>query len=156
MSYLLRATDKRYVVMHAHPDLCRCSVQFLVIVDLARKLQYPFLHDGFSVPKVEHMHGHLPSADFVRDSRQYLLAVVSIWPIKELDAWERACQLASARHPVDGGSLIEKVGRVKELHALFLDHAHAEHLAFLLVWDQLSWEDLQGRGYLQAALRYGQ
>ena len=66
MSYLLRTIDKDCVVMQAHPDLCRCSIRFLVLVDdLAPKLQYPLLHDGFFVLKVEHMHGLLPSAGFV-------------------------------------------------------------------------------------------
>ena len=81
----------------------------------------------------------------------HLLAIVGVWPIEELDAWEGAGQLAAAGDPVDGGALVEQVGRVEELHTLLLDHAHTQHLALLLVRNQLGGQHLCVRGLVKCS-----
>ena len=72
----------------------------------------------------------------------HLLAEVCVRAIEELDAGEGAGELAAARDPGDGGALIEEVGGLEELDALLLDEAHPQHLALLLIRDQLRWQHL--------------
>ena len=74
--------------------------------------------------------------------KPYLLAIVSVWAVEELDTGEGAGQFASTRDPVDGGALIKQVGWVEKFDALLLNHAHSQHLALLLVRDQLCWQHL--------------
>ena len=62
--------------------------------------------------------------------------------VVELDAGERAGELAAARDPRDGGALIEEVHRVHGLVLVGLDHLHAEDLALLLIGDELRWQHL--------------
>lgn len=72
----------------------------------------------------------------------YLLAKVGVRPVLELDAGERASELAAAGNPGDGAALIEEVGGVVQLDALLLNHAYPEHLPLLLIWDELGWQHL--------------
>ena len=67
----------------------------------------------------------------------HLLAVVCVRAVVELNAGEGARDLAATWDPGDGGALVEEVDGVEELLALLLDEAHAQHLALLLVGDQL-------------------
>ena len=73
----------------------------------------------------------------------YLLAIVGVWAIKELDAGEGAGELAAAGDPADGGALVKEEAGVEQLDALLLNQAHTQHLALLLVRDQLCWQHLQ-------------
>lgn len=66
-----------------------------------------------------------------------LLAVVGVRSVEELDAGEGAGELAAAGDPADGGALVKEEARVEELDALLLDEAHAQHLALLLIRNQL-------------------
>ena len=72
-----------------------------------------------------------------------LLAVVGVRAIEEFDAGEGAGELATAGDPGDGGALVKKEAGVEELDALLLDEAHTQHLALLLVGNQLSGQHLQ-------------
>lgn len=72
-----------------------------------------------------------------------LLAIVGVRPIEELDAGEGAGELAAARDPRDGGALVEEEAGVEELDTLLLDEAHTQHLALLLVRNQLRGQHLQ-------------
>jgi len=72
----------------------------------------------------------------------YLLAVVGVRSIEELDARERASKLAATGNPRDGGSLVEQEAGVEELDTLLLDESHTQHLALLLIRNQLSRQHL--------------
>lgn len=72
-----------------------------------------------------------------------LLAVVGVWAVEELDAGEGAGELAAAGDPGNGGALVKKEAGVEELHALLLDQPHPQHLALLLIGNQLGWQHLQ-------------
>ena len=58
-------------------------------------------------------------------------------PVVELDARERARQLAPARDPRDRRALVEQERRAEQLLALLLDQAHPQDLALLLVGHEL-------------------
>ncbi len=72
----------------------------------------------------------------------HLLAEISVGAVLELDARERAGELAATGDPGDGAALVEEVGGVVQLHALLLDHAHPQHLALLLIGNELGWQHL--------------
>ena len=72
-----------------------------------------------------------------------LLAVVGVRAIEELDAREGAGELAAAGDPGDGGALVKEEAGVEELDALLLDEAHTQHLALLLIGNQLCGQHLQ-------------
>ena len=72
-----------------------------------------------------------------------LLAVVGVWAVEELDAGEGAGELAAAGNPGNGGPLVKEEAGVEELHTLLLDQPHPQHLALLLVGDQLGGQHLQ-------------
>lgn len=77
----------------------------------------------------------------------HLLSKVRVRAVEELDAREGAGQLAAAGDPGDCGALVEQVGGLEELHALLLDEAHPQHLALLLIRDQLCGQHLRGRSH---------
>jgi hypothetical protein len=77
---------------------------------------------------------HLQDADF--------LAIVGIWSIVHLDAWEAASEFTSTWNPADSRSFIKQVGWVEQLLSFLLDETYAKDLALLLVWHELSWENL--------------
>ncbi len=77
-----------------------------------------------------------------KDSLAYLLAVVGVRSIEELDAGEGAGELTAAGDPGNGGALIEQEAGVEELDALLLDESYSQHLALLLVRDQLGGQHL--------------
>ncbi len=72
----------------------------------------------------------------------YLLAVVGVRSVEELDAREGASELAATGDPRNGGALIEQEAGVEELDPLLLDESHTQHLALLLVRNQLSRQHL--------------
>ena len=72
----------------------------------------------------------------------YLLSVVGVRPIEELDPWEGAGELTTTGDPRNGGALVKQEAGVEELDALLLDQAHSQNLALLLIWDQLSGQHL--------------
>mmetsp|Transcript_6980 Transcript_6980/g.42763 ORF Transcript_6980/g.42763 Transcript_6980/m.42763 type:complete len:249 (-) Transcript_6980:434-1180(-) len=73
---------------------------------------------------------------------RYFLTIVSVWAVEELDTRVTACQLAAARNPADGGTLVVEVHRGEVFHALLLDHPHAQHLALIVIRNQLGWQHL--------------
>lgn len=72
----------------------------------------------------------------------YLVAVVSVWAVEELNPRVWASELAAARNPGDGGTLVEKIDRLEEWHALLHDHAHPQDLSFIVIGDELRWQHL--------------
>eukprot|EP00968_Pinguiococcus_pyrenoidosus_P021712 scaffold2893_cov254-Pinguiococcus_pyrenoidosus.AAC.22 len=68
---------------------------------------------------------HLEDAD--------LLVEPGVRSVGHLDARVGARELAAARHPGDGGALVEEVGRLEGVLALGLDEAHLEDLALVVV-----------------------
>ena len=72
----------------------------------------------------------------------HLLAVVGVGAVEELDAGERAGELAAAGDPGDGGALIKQEGGLEEVDALLLNEAHAQHLALLLIRYELGRQHL--------------
>ncbi len=72
----------------------------------------------------------------------YLLAIVGVRSIEELDAREGASELAATGNPRDGGSLVKQEAGVEELDTLLLDESHTQHLALLLIRNQLSGQHL--------------
>ena len=72
----------------------------------------------------------------------YLLAIVGVRSIEELDAREGASELAATGDPRDGGALVEQEAGVEELDPLLLDESHTQHLALLLIRNQLSRQHL--------------
>ena len=72
----------------------------------------------------------------------YLLAIVGVRSIEELDAREGASELATTGDPGDGGSLVKQEAGVEELDTLLLDESHTQHLALLLIRNQLSRQHL--------------
>ena len=72
----------------------------------------------------------------------YLLSIVGVRPIEELDAGEGAGELTTTWNPRNGGALVKQEAGVEELDALLLDQAHSQNLALLLIWDQLSGQHL--------------
>ena len=86
----------------------------------------------------------------------YLLAIVGVRSVEELDAREGASELAATGDPRDGGSLIEQEAGVEELDPLLLDESHTQHLALLLIRDQLSRQHLPHQARYIACARYMQ
>lgn len=84
-----------------------------------------------------------------------LLAVVGVRAVEELDAREGASELAAAGDPGDSGALVEEEAGVEELDALLLDEAHAQHLALLLVRDQLCGQHLHAYSDITAVCIVG-
>lgn len=71
-----------------------------------------------------------------------LLAVVCVRPVKELDAGKGAGEFAATGDPGNGRALIKEKAGVEELDALLLDEAHTQHLALLLIGNELSGQHL--------------
>ena len=74
-----------------------------------------------------------------------LVAIVSVWPVEELDARVRARELTAARDPRDGGALVEEVHRLEERLALLHHHAHKQHVPLVVVRDELRRQHLDHR-----------
>ena len=79
-----------------------------------------------------------------------LLAIVGVRTIEKLDAREGAGELSAAGDPRDGGALVKEEAGVEELDAFLLDEAHAQHLALLLIRDQLCGQHLQAHIHVAA------
>lgn len=73
---------------------------------------------------------------------RHLVAIVGVWPVEELDAGVRACELASAGNPGDRGALVEEVDGLEEWHTLLHHHAYPQDLPFVVVGDELSGQHL--------------
>ena len=78
---------------------------------------------------------HLDDRDVVAEER--------VRAVRELDARVRARELLAAGRPLDRGALVEEVAGVEVGLALFLDHLDLEHLALLLVGDEVRGEHLE-------------
>jgi hypothetical protein len=72
----------------------------------------------------------------------HLVAEVGVRVAGELDAGVGAGELPPAGDPVDGGPFVEEEHRGEVLHAFLHDQLHAQHLAFVVVGDQLRRQDL--------------
>jgi hypothetical protein len=80
----------------------------------------------------------------------HLVAEVDVRVAGELDARVGAGELPPAGDPVDGGPFVEEEHRGEVLHAFLNDQLHAQHLAFVVVGDQLRRQDLDhGIGVLR-------
>jgi hypothetical protein len=73
---------------------------------------------------------------------RYLLTIIGVGTIVQLNAGVAASQLAAARDPADGGTFIEQVRRVEEFLAFLLDETNTKNLAFLLIGNELRGQHL--------------
>lgn len=78
----------------------------------------------------------------MQQAPSYLVSVVGVGAVEELDSRVRAGQLSSARNPGDGGTLVVEVDGFEVLDTFLHDHAHPQDLALVVVRDELGGEDL--------------
>lgn len=72
----------------------------------------------------------------------YLVGVVGVRAVRELDAGVRAGQLPAAGDPGNGGAFVEEVDGAEVLHPFLHDQPHAQHLSFVVVGDQQGRQNL--------------